>query len=87
MRTRRQRTKQDAQRARMSQRRRFRGPPERQHGERSQSGVAVRSIVAWKKYVARATAKFKEVQRREELKAGWRAREAEKREEAEKRAR
>lgn len=80
MQTRRQRTRQDAQRAKVKARRRYRGPAdEKQHGERSQSGVKIRSKAAWKAWLAGpAQAAVNEAARVDQLVAGWRQREAEK---------
>lgn len=74
----RQTTNQAAQRAKVSRRRRFRGAPEKQHGERSQSGVKVRSTAGWRAYLVRRGAAVKAAAEHDDLIAGWRAREAEK---------
>lgn len=75
----RQTTNQGQQRARVTRRRRFRGPGEVKHGERSQSGVRVRSAEGWKAWVARRKAAIARAVEHDELVAGWRKREAEKR--------
>lgn len=69
MKTRRQQTRQDEQRARVKRRRRTRGGPvEAKHGERSQSGVRIRSTKAWAAYVKERTARMKLAeQKRSEL--------------------
>lgn len=79
MQTRRQKTTQDAQRARVTRRRRRRGPVEQRHGERSQSGVKIRSVAAWKAWLAGPRkAALAEARRVDELHASWRERAAEK---------
>lgn len=68
MKTRRQQTRQDEQRARVKRRRRTRGPVEAKNGERSQSGVRIRSTEAWAAYVKERTARMKLAeQKRSEL--------------------
>lgn len=79
----RQTTNQAAQRAKVSHRRRSRGPSESKHGERSQSGVKVRSTAGWKAYLVRYKARFDKAKADEETRAGWREREAQKRADAE----
>lgn len=74
MKTRRQQTNQDAQRAKHKHRRRFRGPAEAQHGGRSQSGVKIRSVAAWKRWSAGHDAKVKENVALDKMKAEWRTR-------------
>lgn len=81
MKTRRQMTNQDAQRAKHRRKRRGRGPVESMlHGERSQSGVKIRSKPAWQAWLKgpRAAA-LAEADRIDALHASWRKRAAAKR--------
>lgn len=76
----RQSTNQAQQRAKVSQRRRTRGPAdEARHGQRSQSGVRIRSHAAWNAWLAYQKIARAEVRRLEQMKADWRARAAAKR--------
>lgn len=71
----RQSTNQAQQRARVSKRRRRRGPPDySQHGGRSQSGVKIRSRVAWHAWLGYQKIVRAEVRKLEAMKAEWRAR-------------
>lgn len=81
MRTRRQQTRQDAQRAKHTRRRRSRGAADvKQHGERSQSGVKIRSKEAWLAWQRGPhAAAVREAERIDRLHAEWREREAAKR--------
>jgi hypothetical protein len=70
---------QAAQRAKHRRRRRARGPAEVKHGSRSQSGVKIRSVAAWKAWrKGPHQAAVDEAARREQLRADWRKRAAEK---------
>lgn len=71
-------TNQARQRAKHRQRRRSRGPVELKHGARSQSGVKIRSVAAWRAYQAYQKILRGEARRLEALKASWRKRAAEK---------
>lgn len=76
----RQDTRQPLQRAKVSKRRRFRGPTDwKQHGARSQSGVKIRSRAAWHAWRAEHAERAAVHRELDEVKAGWRAREARKR--------
>lgn len=76
----RQSTNQARQRARVSKRRRFRGPTDwKQHGSRSQSGIKIRSHAAWQAYLEKRRQAVALARELEEVKAAWRAREARKR--------
>lgn len=70
---------QAAQRAKVSHRRKRRGPPEMKHGGRSQSGIKIRSGEAWKAYLAYRKILVGEQNRLEAMREKWRTREAEKR--------
>jgi hypothetical protein len=68
----RQSTNQARQRAKVSQRRRRRGPADvMTHGLRSQSGIRIRSHAAWQAYHKVLVA---EARRLDKLKAVWRGR-------------
>lgn len=75
----RQTTNQARQRAKIKQRRRRRGPPEPQHGERSQGGVKIRSTAAWMAYRAYHKILVGEQRRLEAMRQEWHKRAAEKR--------
>lgn len=75
----RQSTNQAQQRARVSHRRKRRGPPELKHGARSQSGIKIRSGQAWQAYLAYRKILVGEQRRLERMRSEWRARAAQKR--------
>lgn len=75
------------QRARQRQKRRFRGPVVSSlHGERSQSGVKVRSQAGWRAYGVRWKARVAKAVADDEMREAWRVAAATKRVEAAARA-